>query len=167
MNKLQKVLGIGSLFSVVYGCGEPGDLAKEYVEKPVPVEELPLTEKDLTTTSTLEGRIIKVQPSSISFNNGSGDGRTASNHEIEYVLVENSEGLHTLIYPFSKAILERDARLTFRPLNQRMIDVETFVHRFLNTDYSTSDNFFLESEGIITRDGIHYKDSIQKTSKQP
>lgn len=139
------------------GCEEPQpqkpNLSDEY-NKPA------VTEKT-EAFSQLEGRIVKVQPSQISFIGewyGANGGRTAAGHEFEYVLVEDAnKKLHTLIYPYSKAIIEREATLKFRSLPSGTIDTETFIDHFLKQEYFTDDNFVIEAEGTIVKDGITYR----------
>ena len=74
--------------------------------------------------------------------------------------------MHTLIYPYSKAILERNAVIEFRPLEDHSLDkwpskcdfsVKNFIDVFLDPIFFTYNNFPIEAEGIITRDGITYK----------
>lgn len=142
-------LGIG----LTAGCtnSTPGTLANEYSAKPEMTQ-------NMEQISELEGKILKVQPSTISFTKWLGNATTASNHEFEYMIVESKDKkIHTLIYPYSKAILEREATIKYRPLSSGMIDSETFIDTFLIKEYYTNDNIVIEAEGIITKDGIRYK----------
>lgn len=134
---------------------ESNILKYEYSEKAV-------TAQTFDAHSELEGKIVKVQPSIISYRGGS-DGmiygsRISANHEFEYVVVETTDKkLHTLIYPYSKAIVERYAKITYRPLPSKTIDSETFIANLINPKYATDDNIIIETEGFIAKDGIVYK----------
>lgn len=113
------------------------------------------------TFSRLEGKILKVQPSQLSYVGGDDNriygSNISANHEFEYVAVKGLDGkMHTLIYPYSKSILEGNAVIKYRPLNSGRIDAETFIDTFLNKGYFTDDNFTIEAEGIITAGGIQY-----------
>ena len=109
-------------------------------------------------TLELEGRIVKVQPSAVTYIGENTFAGRASNHEFEYVMVKGKgNDVHTLIYPHSKAILEADASITYKPIEQGRIEAKDFVTGFVTSCYGTDDNFTIEAEGIITRDGIRYK----------
>ncbi|MBM3200577.1 hypothetical protein FJZ53_06580 [Candidatus Woesearchaeota archaeon] len=144
------MLGAGTLT----GCfpSTPGKHSGEYNSKPEITQ-------SVEQISELEGKIIKVQPSNLTYVRWRGSNTsTASNHEFEYVIVQDKNGTkHTLIYPYSKAILETEATLKYRSLNSGGIDVETFIDNFIVQEYDTDDNFVIEAEGIITKDGIKYK----------
>lgn len=152
--KLQNLLRNSALILALGGCEEPQpqepNLGDGY-NKPA------VTEKT-EAFSELEGRIVKVQPSSISFTTSPYNNARSANHEFEYILVEDHDKkLHTLIYPYSKIIVEREATLKFRQLPSGTIDTETFIDQFLKQDYFTDDRFIIEAEGIITKNGIAYK----------
>ncbi len=113
-------------------------------------------------TKNLVGKIVKVQPSEFSYFHGMGDRSIAANHEFEYVMLEDENGLvHTLIYPQSKAILEREANIYFRPLKDKKISAKDLVENYVVKNgglnlYSAEDNFQVETEGIIVDGGIIY-----------
>jgi len=107
----------------------------------------------------LEGRIIDVQPSEVSycglFEGGQGS-RYTSNHEFIYVAIEDLQGkIHTMVYPSSKAFLERDASVAYKVISGGSIDARTFIHNYVDPNYFTDDNIRIEAEGIIQ--GITYK----------
>jgi hypothetical protein len=114
-----------------------------------------------TRLQALEGRIVKVQPGEISFIGYKYDlygGRTAAGHEFEYVMVETQDGkLHTLIYPYTMAIIEKNAVINFNPISGGVIDTKTFIDNFINDDFITDDNVSINAEGIIAPNGITYK----------
>lgn len=157
--KLQNLLGTSAFILSLAGCEEPQplkpNLAEEYNSEPAA-----FTEK-VEAVSQLEGRIVKVQPSQISYVGawqGINGGYVSANHEFEYVLVEDAnKKLHTLIYPYSKAIIEREAILKFRLLPSGTIDTEKFIDNFLKQEYFTDDIFDIEAEGIIIKEGIKYR----------
>lgn len=156
MNPLQKSLGLGLLLFGLNSCDDlfpSTKLSPEYNKKETTGKE------DLmaTETQTLEGRIVKVQPSSIPFSKGMGQAVYAANHEFEYVTVAAADGqFHTLIYPYSRAILESEATIAYRPLKSGGIDTKTFMQTFLEQSDPIG-NFPIVAEGIITADGIIYK----------
>lgn len=156
MIKTKIAAGLAALIigaSAVTGCmpSSPGKLSGEYGSKPE-------MNQSIEQVSELEGKILKVQPSNFTYIRWRGSNcSTSSNHEFEYVIVQDKNGVnHTLIYPYSKAILEGDATVKYRSLNSGMIDVETFIDNFIIQEYDTDDNFTIEAEGIITKDGIKY-----------
>lgn len=159
MNGLRRALGLGCLLAAFSSCddlfNQPKKLSPEYNKHSVQsTDNETLTS---TETKTLEGRVVKVQPSSIPFSKGMAQAVYAANHEFEYVIVEVADGqLHTLIFPYSKAILEREATITYRPLKSGGIDTKTFVATFLEQSDPIG-NFPIQAEGIITADGIKYK----------
>jgi len=150
--------------SFVAGCG------KEQPTQPTARDEyfnqfstLQQTEKQ----SQLEGKIVKVQPSHLSFGKSyhtyGYNIVISSNHEFEYVMVEGKDGkLTTLIYPYSKAILERDATINYKPLPSKSIQSWEFISEFMSRKYVTDDNFVIKADGIITADGIKYKTDAEK-----
>jgi hypothetical protein len=152
MNRTQR-LGIGALVLAIVGCVDNKSLniADEYKITPKVSAEKP------ETFSELEGRIVKVQPSQLAYFS-EHNSQVSASHEFVYVIVEGQdEKSHTFIYPYSKAILEREARIKFRPLESGMIDADTLIDTFVNQRYCAANNIFLEAEGLITRDGIEYK----------
>lgn len=146
MNKLQKAFGIGALALSLSGCNDipPYHVFDFFQKKTV--------EKKEGNEASLEGMILKVQPSTIPFNSGVRGG----NHEFIYVILQESDGkLHTLIYPHSKAILDNiSAKIDYEPLKERRIGSEAFIEK-LNRDFYTLSNFIIEAEGIIKN--IEYK----------
>lgn len=166
MSKIQKTIGktigIGALALALAGCGKKADKAPNTLNLSEEYTSRPAARQNVETFSQLEGKILKVQPSQISYV-GDWDkhhygSNTSANHEFEYVMVEGKDGkLHAFIYPFSKAILEKEATIKYRPLSSGSIDSETFIDTFLKEEYFTDDNILIEAEGIITRDGIAYK----------
>jgi hypothetical protein len=154
---------IWTLVLALAGCGAEKKADIENVAKRYnPTIENRINRLEVVELSPqLEGRIVKVQPSSISYS-GAWDGRIygsniSANHEFEYVMVEGKDGkVHTFIYPYSKAILERNATVRFKSLEGGAIDSETFIDRFLKKEYFTDDNVLLEAEGVIIPGGINY-----------
>ena len=162
MRKLRN-LGLAGLVALgLTGCEDPTETQIAYTTPPQPIEvmqegridKLPKSEK----LSKLEGKIIKVQPSSVSYQRGMNED-TSSNHEFIYVVLEEqNKKTHTLIFPYSRAILERDATLSYVPLPLNYIDSDKFVGNFLGKRYSTNDRFVIHTEGFITPEGIKYKE---------
>ncbi len=160
MNRLQKILGIGTsvlTLAAFSGCtgneSQPSNATSENISRP------DVAQSD--TLSQLEGLIIKVQPSQISYvgeMRNLGYDNVTANHEFEYVMLQDVEGMvHLLIYPYSKAILERNAIIKFKPLPFKKITANEFIDRFLDPTYSTDDDIAIEAEGIINKyDGIVY-----------
>ena len=115
------------------------------------------------SNSTLTGKIVKVQPSSVSFigelrGNGYWGAYGSENHEFEYVVMKDKNNhTHTLIYPRSHAILEENAIINYIPIAGEIISSDDFIKRYIKGDYTTDDNVPICAEGIITRDGIKYK----------
>jgi hypothetical protein len=70
--------------------------------------------------------------------------------------LKDSTGIHTLVYPYSKAIMEGNAKIRYRPVNGEGVDAEKFIDLFLNPKYFTDDNFQIETQGFIVKDGINY-----------
>src|SRR3989344_7018136 len=105
-------IGICALLASA-GCGEEGPLKKEYaqpLENPAPI----VLEHFSQTEKTLEGKIRKAQSSHFSFR--VRNSTSAANHAFEYVVLEDATGRnHILVYPFSKAIIECPATITYRP----------------------------------------------------
>lgn len=105
------------------------------------------------TITTLEGKILKVQSSFICF----GDDTSSVSHEFLYVTCQTSDNkLHTLIYPSSKAIFERTAKISYRPLRLGAINAQEFIKTFIEGSHDTKDNIVIEAEGVITNGGISY-----------
>jgi len=145
--KLNQMLGIGALSLALAGCDPPA--VHEYRQQ---AETAPGTLED--TVRSLSGTIVKVQPSSVSYQVRNGSG----SHEFEYVMVEDDHGqLHTLVYPCSKAIVERPATIQYRRLSSGSMDAANFVQNYVNACRVTDDNILIEAEGIITGDGIKYE----------
>ena len=169
MNKLQKAFGIGSLVFALAGCSEqpgeqPSELAYEYHHSNPVVEEKPAIEKNIGETVTLEGRILDTQLGTLVYNYRLRD---SAPYRFLYVRVESGDGRrHTLIYPTNnKPIWKEDAVIKYRVLNS-FLDAEMFIHNFIYRSGNVSgENIFIEAEGIITADGIHYKDFGQETKK--
>ncbi len=74
-------------------------------------EKAPLAEEII---SQLEGMIVKVQPTEISYlgyavqTYGGADVYASSSHELEYVMLQATDGnIHILIYSYPKAIIEK------------------------------------------------------------
>ena len=146
MRALRNILGIVGLAVLgVTGCEQ---------KQPSPVvQQAPIISN---TVNVLTGRIIKVQPSFFSYINRYSYGM-ASNHEFEYVLVEGEYGeLHTLVYPVSQAIIERRAEIKYKKLNQGKISVTDFIDMYINPQCWTDDNFTINADGIIEKNGITY-----------
>ncbi len=117
--------------------------------------------------ATLVGRIVKVQPSQFSYVNEKENKTYAASREFIYVMVEDvNQVLHTFIYPHSKAIIERDATITYRPLFER-VSADDFVRAFIR-GYSwehfqaSPGQTTIEAEGIILPKGIQYKTNAEK-----
>ncbi len=156
--EMKKMLGIGAMGLALVGCEPPKEkvnLADSY--KPKIVQQVERTEQ---ATSQLEGKIVKVQPSSLSFKVGFLDTSSRiGNHEFEYVIMKDNNGrTHTLIYPYSKAILDGEAVVQYRELPLGVISTRDFVHIYIDENYGVDDNFFLEAGGFIVKDGIKYQE---------
>ena len=154
---LASIVLVGALALGVAGCGNEADKPQSRVGE---YASQPAVPQNVETFSQLEGKIVKVQPSEISYAGTTItlSDRLTANHEFEYVIVEGRDGKpHIFIYPYSKAILERDATIEYRPLNSGMITAGTFIRTFLGPKYFTDANVTIEAEGIITKGGIKYK----------
>ena len=146
MRALRNILGIVGLAVLgVTGCEQ---------KQPSPVvQQAPIISN---TVNVLTGRIIKVQPSFFAFGFGTNLIR-AADHEFEYVLVEGEYGeLHTLVYPVSQAIIERRAEIKYKKLNQGKVSVNNFIDMYINPQCWTDDNFTINADGIIEKNGITY-----------
>ncbi len=164
MKTLQNVLGAGILGMALSSCEpveKPRNFSDEYRPKITQA-----VEKKEESFSSLEGKIVKVQSSHLPYTWESGYRGFGSSHPFEYVMVEDREGkVHTLIYPYSKAILERSAAVKYRPLELGVINVNTFIDQYINAEFFTDNNFFLEAEGIIMKNGIQYQQNVQEKGK--
>lgn len=161
MNKIRNTLGAILTAVSMAGC-EPDqtETAKSYSKEPQAVEFMPEISLDKLPERTLEleGRIIKVQPSSLSYTYGTREASRSANHEFIYVVLESQDkNLHTLIYPYSKAILEKNANIKYVPFALESITTEKFIKNFISKDYHSEDKFNIEAEGFITPGGITYK----------
>jgi len=108
--------------------------------------------------STMKGKIIKVQPSQISFCKFHGGAMISSVHEIEYVFVKTPDGwIGTFIYPCSKAIPDGEAEIHYREIDEIRIYSKKFISIFLGPEFFTEDNIPLYVVGIIDDLGIFYK----------
>ena len=127
--EMKKILEIGTLAMALTGCGpSKGKFSDSY--QPKIIQQVERIERTEQATSQLEGKIMKVQSSSLSFRVGSSLSETtlSGNHEFEYVIVKDKEGkTRTLIYPYSKAILEGDVNIQYRELPLGVISTEDFV----------------------------------------
>jgi len=156
MNTIRNMVG-GLAFALAIGGCEPTDTTKAYTRPEVfeKVEEQKL-DKLPTETKTLEGRIIKVQPSIINF----GGGEIAGPHEFIYVVVKDKSNKNRILfYPYSKAIIEGEAKISYISLPSERIDTHTFIKTFINPNYRQADVFQIEAEGFIVPKGIEYKET--------
>jgi hypothetical protein len=157
MNRLKKIAGIGALMLTLAGCTDKPYEALKPRHAESRKEAVAVAIRDIETFSELEGRIVKVQPSQFLYRTDFWRSAVSVIHEFEYVMLEtHDKRIHTLIYPYSKAILERDATIKFRRLNSGNIDASTFGELFLPRR-TTVDNILIEAEGLIIKDGINYK----------
>ncbi|MFH1211160.1 MAG: hypothetical protein V1645_04585 [archaeon] len=151
---MKKAVITGMMLLALYGCGDkkPKNVSEDYVKKPQISEEN-------TQISELEGRIIKTKTSRLTFSKESSrEARSPSQHEFEYVVIEDKEGgIHTLMYPYSMPILKRNAKIKYKILPNKVLDGRAFVDMFINNSYSIDDMIVIEAEGIIQKDGIEYK----------
>jgi hypothetical protein len=151
---MKKALITGMTLLALYGCGDkkPKNVSEDYVKKPQ-------INNEQQQISELEGRIIKTKTAKITFSrDGPKETKFPSQHEFEYVILEAKDGsLHTLMYPYSKPILERNAIIKYRVLPNKVLDGRAFVDMFINPSYSLDDVIVIEAEGVITKDGIEYK----------
>lgn len=157
-------ISIAALALAIGGCGEDTKLNNEYNPKPVAVEKTPdktpktdLEKKIVDAQTMLEGKIIRVQPSTFS-------GHLSSNssyftHEFLYVIVESAGKKYFLVYPFSYPVVEgSEAIITYRQIPSGCLTTCEFGKIFLRTDFmQTSDDFIIKADGAITKDGIIYK----------
>lgn len=159
MTTLTKAMSIGALVLALGGCAKDEvstvpNFRGEYASASTIAEKV-------ETFTQLEGKIVGVQPSQISFigNWYGGHGAYATGgHELVYVTLQTDDGkLHTLFYPYSKAVLEKDATVKFRPIPSGMMTAGTFIDTFMDPEYFTDDNIVIEAEGAITKNGISYK----------
>lgn len=160
----KKIISMGAVLLSLSGCKNSN--VSQTNSAPVP---LTSTTQSLEQVLELEGKILKVQPATLSYigdytaNLGSGHGtRVTANHEFEYViLMENNGKWHTFIYPTSKAILDHaSVAITYIPLASGSIDSKEFIKRYMDEDFSTDDHFQIGAEGIIIPHGIKYKNPL-------
>ncbi len=106
----------------------------------------------------LEGVIVKVQPSILSFSYMNANINAV--HEFEYVFVEERNGkLYTLIYPHSKGILEGEATIHYTKLDNRKISAKELIVNStkLNKELVyADDSFSIEADGIILEGKLKY-----------
>lgn len=154
---MKKAVITGMMLLALYGCGDkkPKNVSEDYVKKQQ------FSEEDNQKLSELEGKIIKTKTARITFSKDtSKESRMPTTHEFEYVVVEDKEGnIHTLMYPYSKPILKRNATIKYKVLPNKVLDGRAFVDMFINQNYSIDDVVVIEAEGIITRGGIEYKNN--------
>ena len=128
--------------------------------------------KEISDEAIFKGKIVKVQPSHFSYYLGYKgfstvylvDSSVSDSHEFIYVIGEdNNKGLHTLIYPQSEAILEREAEIKYEPLKLGGLTTREFTKAFITNSFNkqyyeiiVNNNLFLKAEGIILPDGIRY-----------
>ncbi|MBI5148776.1 hypothetical protein HZA33_03790 [Candidatus Pacearchaeota archaeon] len=74
----------------------------------------------------------------------------------EYVYVKGRDGKsYTLICPYKKSIAKGNARIKYEPVAFGKIDAGTLISQYIHQDgYTKDDNFIIEADGIITKDGI-------------
>lgn len=130
-----------------------------------------MREKKDEKIETLEGKIIKAKTSQIpyskvrnmklGYHRGQSDFSVSLFKEIEYVLLETPDKqIHTFVYPSSKPILERDAKIIYSPLQDGKISHDEFLveHKdFLGGSFICDFDEKIFAEGIIKEDGIIYK----------
>ncbi|MBI4440577.1 hypothetical protein HY639_00265 [Candidatus Woesearchaeota archaeon] len=156
MKTIAKTLGIATLALTLHGCASEQPRNETFSEYNQTVKASPLPEGRVT----LVGKIVKVQIGSIPV----GAGNWGVNHEFEYVMMQDSEGkMHTLLYPYTKAIVEQEATVTYQPLHGGISSVD-FIQQFAPPGYDYGDrhyhsigNVMLEADGIIAKNGITYK----------
>ena len=156
-------VGIASLVGLTRcgddcGCGPKKDVKKSYAKEYGYLNRYDKNPKFSTsdtinavlpdTIISLEGRIVEVQPSSVSY---SVPDRSPS-HSFEYVFVNDTSGnTHLFIYPYSKGIKDGQAKINYRPLTYGKIDSKLFIKAFaaeeVNDYYVNS--IQLEAEGVI------------------
>ena len=152
---------LGGLALAVAGCEHQAvpsnnlpNMTQEY--NPAPQSQ---PAEEPVAMETFRGKIVKVQPSQLSFIRESGANSIGGTHEFIYLIAEGEDRTpHVFVYPSSRAILERNALLTYRPLRLGAIDSEEFIDAFVEREYrlETMDDITIRAEGIITPDGICY-----------
>ncbi|MBS3140665.1 hypothetical protein J4405_00805 [Candidatus Woesearchaeota archaeon] len=157
--RINKLLGIGLIATLgLISCGQrklaETDLKKLYIPSIV-------SNTDLGIELQLRGRIIKVQPSRISFSDidNSNNFRDQS-HEFEYVFVDDEYGdMSLLIYPYSKGILERGATIRYRAMIPPKISSLAFIKTYVSPNIQIPETSVIniEADGIIVPGGISYR----------
>ena len=112
----------------------------------------------LGDTASIKGRIIKVQSGEFPIF-WYRDRRAGATHQFEFIILEDEYGdVHTLVYPFPKAVLERYANIKFRTVKNGKTDsntlIKNYTYKYWTNEY---DNIPIETEGIIVPGGISYR----------
>jgi len=111
----------------------------------------------------VDGRIVNVQPRQfhyehLYYNRNQVSYYKEREHEFIYIAVEGRYGeVHELVYPYSKQILERDAKIKYRPISNGKITAREFLHLFVSGNAEIPNDFEIETEGIIVKGGITYR----------
>jgi hypothetical protein len=150
-------LALATGLVLLVGCGEedpalPKGLNKEY-------SGASSVEKREQSLEMMSGRILEVQPSSVSFGRGHG----SANHPFSYLIVKGKDGAEKiLIYPYSKAIpTGRDVTFNYRFVSPG-VSSGTFVKSFVDPYSVASEDFFIEADGIIIKGGIVFEGEKSK-----
>lgn len=156
MSKLRCLAALVAGAALTIGCGEDGKYSVEYTKKPQLVEEQKKFAEVSDSFQTIEGKILKVQPSQISFKSKYSENTNGS-HEFIYLILEDNDGkMHTLVYPFSHAFLEQRAKLRYRPVPNGELSADDFLRLFIKDDYYSYISFPIKTEGIVAKDGVEY-----------
>jgi len=174
MKKLALLVLAGT--AIIPGCTErqpeqsklPGTI-KEYM--PAQAENSPDVRLEKKVTRELQ--ITDVQHSAVSFGMYETESNTFSiSHGLTFVLASDPESKVVLIYPHPKGIHRGIADITYHPVRGGEISSKELVRMFVNADFmhvrlrqvdsealteASFDNFAIEADGIIIKDGIRYK----------
>lgn len=154
MNKLQKIFGVSALALALSGCTDfnATDLFNFSRKKIEVTNKKEVTKED---ELSLEGVILKVQPSTIAFR---CEVNSSANHEFLYVMVnKNFDKPFIFIYPRSKAILEGRVKIRYKPLEKGSITSGELINKYVGSNCGAFDHFNIEGNGIIKEGEIEYK----------
>jgi hypothetical protein len=170
MNRITKGLVGLALLVTVAGCSyKQGSQAKEYnnieVNNDITAskdkkESLDKVIGSITTTNTVQ--ILDVRDKNLFCHpcdpdTGKCDGDVGIIHDYEIIAIQQPDGEKVLIYPYTKFIFKRTAKISYKTLPTGRITSEQFCKLYIaNELFAGPDNYEIEADGIITKDGIQY-----------
>lgn len=144
--------------SLAFCSGENGceskkpELSKEYENR---TEKVATPEFSTTMpSSTLEGRIVDVQHSSIPLRSNRGECSVGITHPITYIMARTSEGKKfRFIYPGAIGVFPGEAKIKYRPLKSGVIKSSEMIKAFIG-DFDTDDDILLYGDGITLPNSV-------------